>query len=184
MRCFISIDLDKNLKNKVAEIEKKIGNLGVDVKFVEPENLHFTIKFLGEVSENEVDEIKKSLKICFKNEVHFKIKISGIGYFGNPKYLRTLWLGIKEGEMELTKLMKNVNANINFGEEERTPHLTIGRMKSGKNRQFLLHFLYENENVNIGEMDVNEVKLKLSTLTKNGPVYNDLESFKLGCENE
>jgi 2'-5' RNA ligase len=184
MRCFLSIDIEENLKNRVLEIQKKIGNLNANIKFVEPENLHFTIKFIGEVNENEVDEIKKSLRFCLKNEAAFKIKICGIGYFGKPNYLRTLWLGIKEGESELSELIKYVNVNIKFGKDEETPHLTIGRIKTGKNRQDLLNFLDENKNVNIGEMNVNEVKLKASILTKSGPIYKDLEIFKLGCENE
>ena len=184
MRCFLSVDLDKNLENRVAEIQKKIEVLGTDVNFVKPENLHFTIKFLGQIDKNEVEVIKKSLKICLKGESRFNIKICGIGYFGNPGHIRTLWLCIKEGENALTKLIKNVNENVKFGEVERTPHLTIGRVKYGEQRQILLDFICNNKNVNIGEMIVNEVKLKVSTLTKNGPIYNDLEVFKLGCKNE
>jgi 2'-5' RNA ligase len=180
MRCFISIDIGKNLMVKVIEIQKKIINLDIDVKLVEPENLHFTVKFLGDVNEDELNGIKKSLKDCVKGEGKFKINISGIGYFGKTSYIRTLWLGLNEGESELVKFMKKVNDCVKIGEKNFNPHLTIGRVKSGRNREILLNFLNEFKNVNIGEMEVDKIKLKSSDLTKKGPVYSDLDVFELG----
>lgn len=179
MRCFISVDLDRKLINKVIEVQKDLQNLNLDVKFVEPENLHFTVKFLGNVNENEVNEVKKSLHACLERENAFSINIKGMGYFGRPSRIRTLWLGLNEGEDELAGLMKKVNDYVKIGERNFSPHLTIGRVKSGKNREVLLKFLNESKGMNIGEMNVNGVKLKSSELTKKGPVYSDLTVFNL-----
>lgn len=180
MRCFISIDIDKKIVNKVVGIQKHLRDLNIDVKLVEPENLHFTVKFLGDVNENEVNGIRKSLEDCVRWEGEFKINISGVGYFGSTSHIRTLWLGLNKGEDKLVKLMKKVNDYVKLGKRSFSPHLTIGRIKSGRNRGILLEFLNESKNVNVGEMDVNVVKLKKSELTKRGPIYSDLAVFRLG----
>lgn len=179
MRCFVAVDLDKDLVKHVKDIQMEINNLDVDVKFVEPENLHFTLKFLGEVSEGEIDAIKKSIQEGLKGLCVFKVGIQGLGYFGSSKYVRTLWLDVKGGEEKFMKLVKNVKECLTMGEENKSVHLTIGRVKSGKNRELLFNFINKSKNVKIGEMTVKDVKLKSSVLTGSGPVYSDLAVFKL-----
>jgi 2'-5' RNA ligase len=181
MRCFIAIDLNHEVREKIREIQESIRKLDVDVKFVEPENLHFTVNFLGDVDENGVNAIKKMLENV-KNENEFVVKISGIGYFGSKNYLRVIWAGVKEGEDNLINLMKNVNKNVKFGEKTSTPHLTIGRVRTSRNRETLVSFIENSKNVNMGEMDVKEVKLKMSKLAMNGPIYSDLFVLKLGLK--
>ena len=73
MRCFISVDIDKKLVKKIVEMQKQLKGMDIDIKLVESENLHFTVKFLGDVNENEVDWVKKSLGVCLKGESEFKI---------------------------------------------------------------------------------------------------------------
>ncbi len=179
MRCFIAIDLDKKLTNKVIGVQKNLQNLNLDVKLVEPENLHFTVKFLGDVNEDGVEMVKKSLQTSLGGERAFSINIKGMGYFGKPSHIKTLWLGLSKGEGELTRLMERVNDYVKIGESNFSPHLTMGRVKSGRNREALLKFLGESEDVNVGEMNVNEVKLKSSELTNKGPIYSDLAVFNL-----
>jgi len=178
MRCFIAIDIDKGFRNKIVEIQERIKSTDANVKFVEPENLHFTVKFIGDVNENELEAIKHSLNFL-KNEHSFKIVIGGVGYFGGPNYIRTLWVGIKDGEDEMKDIMKKVNFHVRFGEREASPHLTIGRVKSGKNLENLTGLIGQCKDVKIGEMDVKEIKLKSSVLTAKGPVYDDISTFAL-----
>ncbi len=179
MRCFISVDLDRKLANKVSGIQKEIERLNVDVKFVESSNLHFTIKFLGDVKCEEVKRIGDLIKKSIEGKGTFKIRVKGMGFFGNANYIRAIWLGIGEGRDEFVSLMKSVNENVKIGDAKLTPHMTIGRVRSGKNREILLNFIEKMKDADIGEMYVKEVKLKSSTLTKNGPVYEDLAVFKL-----
>ncbi|UCG95750.1 MAG: RNA 2',3'-cyclic phosphodiesterase [archaeon] len=180
MRCFVAVDLNRDLAKQVEDIQREITNLNVDVKFVEPENLHFTLRFLGEVNESEADAIERSIGECLRGFYAFKISIHGLGYFGIPRYIRTLWLDVNEGKDEFVKLMKNVNMCLKMGEENKSVHLTIGRVKSGKNRESLLNFINKSKDVKIGEMVVKDVKLKSSVLGRSGPVYSDLFVFKLG----
>ncbi|NIO22441.1 MAG: RNA 2',3'-cyclic phosphodiesterase [Candidatus Aenigmarchaeota archaeon] len=179
MRCFVAVDLEKDLVKHIKELQNEIRNLNVDVKFVETENLHFTLKFLGELNENEIDVIKTSIGNGLKGVGVFKIRMRGIGYFGGPNHIRTLWVDVNEGKDKFTELVKNVNECLRIGEKNKTVHLTIGRIKSGKNRELLLNFMDKSKDIKIGEMDVKHVKLKSSVLTRDGPVYSDLAIFEL-----
>ncbi len=180
MRVFIAIDLDKELINKIMEIESELKGNDIDVKFVEPENLHLTLKFLGEVGEDKIPEIEQNISRILGEFKQFRMRIDGFGYFGKPDYIRTLWLGIKEGKEEIIKIIKELNKTLNHirkDDYDPSPHLTIGRVKSGKNKELLLHEVEGLKDVNTGEMVVNEIKLKQSVLTKKGPEYSDLRVF-------
>ena len=180
MRCFIAVDIDDKMVERIVNLQNEISKLDVNVKFIEPENLHFTLKFLGDVNEEDINLVRKSLSESLKNEVEFEISIDSIGYFGSRSYIRTIWLGLNKGKEEFENLMKNVNSCVKLGKKNLSPHLTVGRVKSGKNRDSLLKFIGEANGVNVGSMNVKEVKLKSSELTKNGPIYSDLYTFTLG----
>jgi 2'-5' RNA ligase len=184
MRCFVAVDLDNDLARHVKEIQDRIVSLDVDMKLVEPGNLHFTLRFLGEVGESEIGMIKNSVENSLKGISAFKIGIGGLGYFGGQRYVRTLLLNVDEGKGEFVKLMKNVNNHLGGSEVNKPPHLTIGRVKSGRNRELIINFIKKSRDVNIGEMIVKDVKLKKSILTGSGPVYSDLAVFKLEGKHE
>ncbi len=183
MRLFVAIELDENLRGKVEDIENQIRTCDCDVKFVEPENLHFTLKFLGEVPEQGVKEIEERISALVKGVKQFRLSLEGFGYFGKPDYMRSLWIDVGKGKDELVKLIEGMNQNLNHIRREvheANPHLTIGRVKSGRNREALLETVNSLKDVKLGEMLVKFVKLKQSTLTKKGPIYTDLRSFELG----
>jgi 2'-5' RNA ligase len=178
MRCFIAIDVDDHLKESILQIQKNILNLGVDVKMVEPQNLHFTINFLGELDENKISNVKKQLDYV-KGACEFEVNVAGLGYFGRENNIRTLWLGLKDGGRELSDLMSDVNGCVKIGEKCTKPHLTIGRVRGGSSKKDLLDFIKNHLDVNIGEMNVKYVKLKGSELGASGPIYSDLHTVRL-----
>jgi len=182
MRLFIAVDLDDKLKTNVLNVQNRIRQSGADVKFVEPENLHFTLKFLGEVEEAELPEIEKRISDVLEGVKRFVIKIEGFGYFGSPGYIRTLWLDVKDGKEQLQGIAESLNRALDYIRHEKRKsnvHLTIGRVKSAKNKDALIHEIEALRNVKIGEMKVKTVKLKQSILTKQGPVYKDVKVFDL-----
>lgn len=182
MRLFIAIDLDEVLKDKILKIQRKIESLDIDCKFVELKNLHFTLKFLGEVDEGKISEVEKKIDEVIKNFTSFKINIHGLDYFGSQNYIKTLWINVKEGKDIILKLINELNTNLDYIRHEKykpTAHLTIGRVKSDRNRELLLCEIERLKDVNIGEMYVKEIKLKKSVLSKRGPNYSDLKVFKL-----
>lgn len=183
MRLFVSVDLEPGLEEKVKEVQDRVKETGADVKMVEPENLHFTIKFLGEVPEERVREAEEIIEGSLKDVRAFRISVEGFGYFGPPAHIRTLWVDVKEGRKELLDLMGKVGGTLNQIRKDDfsrpVAHLTIGRVRSGKNREQLLKEAEALKGVKLGEMDVKEVKLKKSVLTGSGPVYSDVKVFTL-----
>lgn len=182
MRLFVAVELDPGLRETAARIGKRIKDTGAGVKLVEPENLHFTIKFLGEVEEELLPEIEEKLGEALKGAGPFKVELEGAGFFGSPKFMKVLWLDVKEGQRELLRLMDKVGRALEFIQEEERQnrvHLTIGRVKSPKNREELLDLIEELRHVKVGEMVVKEVKLKESVLGPKGPAYSDVKVFPL-----
>ena len=184
MRTFIAVDISPEIRQKAVEIIGQLEELGADVKFTEPENLHFTLKFLGEVSDDRVNEITDVVSAALaKNSFRqFRISVDGLGYFGNPGHIKTLWIDTGEGREDLVKLAGALNASLDHvrhEDREPKPHITIGRLKSGRNREALLKKIEELKHVKLGHMDVKLVKLKQSVLSRKGPHYTDLKVFEL-----
>jgi len=95
-RGFIAIDIDPF--PKLLEIEREIKISGANVKCVEPENIHLTIKFLGDTDESLIDRIKDIMNDSVKNMEPFEIQLKGAGVFPNERYIKVIWIGIKNGE--------------------------------------------------------------------------------------
>ena len=183
IRSFVSVDIeDSVIVGKIMRLQDSLKGLGINAKFVEPQNLHYTLKFLGNVPEARIEEIKEAL-----SEIHqssFELEISGIGSFPSLKRINVIWLGAKKGGEHLVGLAKKVDdalLKLNFPKEKRpfTPHLTICRIKTSRNKEHLVKFLMNNQDVEIGSFWVREFRLKKSTLTPKGPIYETLASFKL-----
>jgi len=182
MRLFVAIDLDREAKGKIANIIDQLKSRDFDVKWVEPESMHLTLKFLGEVHENQVSGIEERISRILEGVKKFKISISKVGYFGSPGYIRVIWVDVIEGKERLIELSKLFNKELSYirrEDYEPSPHLTIGRVKSGRNREKLVKEIERLKHVNICEVDVNEIKLKRSILDKEGPIYSDLKVFEL-----
>ncbi|MBN2043245.1 MAG: RNA 2',3'-cyclic phosphodiesterase [Candidatus Aenigmarchaeota archaeon] len=182
MRSFIAIEIEKNVLDEARKVINDFRNLEIDVKFVEPDNLHLTLKFLGEISENDVKIISDNISDVCKGVKKFKISFKGVSFFGSKNRIRTLWVGVERGYEDFIFLSKCIDAKIDFKKNvNHSPHLTIGRVKSGRNMELMLEKIDKYDNVNIGEMEVNSVKLKKSTLTPKGPIYEDVSTFYLTC---
>lgn len=181
MRSFIAIDLNQEIKSHIMEKVDELRKRDFHIRYVKKKNLHITVKFLGETDEETIKKIKKmDMNNLPCNE--FNISFSRIGYFGKRGFIRTIWVGVGSGLEKLNLLCKNVNLSLEsmFRSDKISPHVTIGRVKSGRDSNLLFEWLNGNESVNIGEMPVKEFKLKKSTLTPDGPVYEDIHTWKLG----
>src|SRR3990170_3019008 len=108
MRCFIAIDIPEEIKAKIIKIQEKFKDF--DIKFVEKDNFHFNLKFLGEISEDSIGKINEKIKNVAKNIEPFEMKIAGLGVFPSKTYIRVIWIGVKEGHqmlMALSELIEN-----------------------------------------------------------------------------
>jgi 2'-5' RNA ligase len=179
MRSFIAVELEKNLIEKVHEIQTRITE--GKIKFVEPENLHFTLKFLGEITEKKVQDVSTSLKEVCSSVSPFTIYIRNVGVFPSLNYIKVIWVGTDSTEfLTLSQSVDSSMAELGFRKERNiTPHLTIGRVKAPGNKARLQDQIKTLADTNIGEMEVSSVVLKRSELTRKGPIYSDIEEITL-----
>lgn len=170
MRCFIAIDIPEDISRKLKELQKQFGNLA-SITF--PKIFHLTLKFLGEISERQLEEIKIILRrVKFKP---FDLELTEIGSFPNDKRINVLWVGIKPAG-RVIELQQDIEKNLHgFAKDLRFhPHITIGRVKFVKEREGIRKLL---GNKIEGEFRAENFKLIKSELTSEGPKYEDLEIY-------
>ena len=183
MRVFISIDIDdKEILYKIGKLGQEIKKLGALLKLVELQNIHMTLKFLGEVDEKDLQLIYSAINEATKGFKKFNIKIKGLGAFPSLSNPRVVWVGVSEGKEELTSLANRVSSKLKdlgfMGDTKPfTPHITIGRVK--KYGHLLREFIRRNQNLEIGTFLVKEIRVKKSKLTPSGPIYSTLYSKSL-----
>lgn len=173
MRCFISIDIPEEVRREVKRIQEKLPDFSG--KKTESENLHLTLKFLGEIDEEKIEKVKKELKKVKLNK--FEAEVKHAGFFDNKKY-GVIWLYLSDCE----NIQKAVDGQLEdlFQPENRfMSHLTIARVK--KKLEDKKEFLEQLNKIKIEKMNfvVDKFKLKKSTLTSKGPVYETIEEYGL-----
>ena len=177
MRTFVAIELSneviiESIKNQQTELDLKAKPVAV-------KNLHFTLQFLGEVSEEIMEKVSSALKkIEFAS---FELTLKGIGAFPNPKNPRVIWVGTdKIGGDCLVELSKKVGIALeSFGlkpDKPFKPHITIFRIK--RREEDIRRKLEESKDVEFGIQKVSSIKLRKSQLTPDGPIYSDLVEVK------
>lgn len=177
MRCFVAADIGDRLKAEILPLQKELARIA-DVKLVEPENLHFTLKFLGEADNRTLAEASSILRKVSAGFKPFSASAKGMGCFPNINYIRVVWIGCPE----LYNLQKAVDDSLSplfRKEKEINPHLTLARIRSERNKEALADFISKNKNIEIGSFQVEEIMLKKSTLTPKGPVYENVEVYEL-----
>ncbi len=188
MRCFIAINLDDSLRK---EIDKYIGELKAgnrDVRWVPPENLHITLKFLGETPEDSVKEISEKLSSVAAHHKPLRIKLHGVGVFPDRKRPRVIWIDLldAEGLLKIKEQVEKVIITLGFNEENRSfsPHLTIGRIRELKDRGRLLKDVETLKDKDFGNIDVKKISLMRSDLKPTGAQYTALAEFNLNKEDQ
>ena len=181
MRLFIAIDLSPEFKQELARLQSELKKSNADVKWVEPENVHLTLKFLGEVTKEYADKVKKVLDSVASQFKSFEISLSGIGAFPKLDYPRVVWVGIAKGKDQAKKISEKLDeelSKLGFAKEERefAAHLTIGRVRSAKNKESLKTNILSLDPgpLPLAPQQVSTINLYQSTLTPKGPIYTCL----------
>jgi 2'-5' RNA ligase len=186
MRAFIAIQCPDKLKDGVMEFQKKIENIG-KLKTVERENIHMTLKFLGDVDEDKLDEIIRILDSIAKDDKNrkFKINLFSAGVFPNLDYIKVVWVGVSGGSGEILSLQQQIDeklAPLKFKKEKDFhPHFTVARVKflSPQEKKEIRQVLSENSKINFGEFEFESFELMKSELTREGPIYSIVKKFEL-----
>lgn len=178
-RCFIALDLPRNVINEIRKIQKLIKDKKLfDGKIVDSEDLHLTLKFLGEIDEKKINEVKEKLEeIKFDD---FEVKLGKIGVFPSKynSYIKVIWIELR-GKF-LFELQKEIDESLSdlFEKERRfMGHITIARVKRVYDRNGFLEYLSK---LKIPEMkfNVESFFLKKSELFDSGPIYEDIREYK------
>jgi 2'-5' RNA ligase len=178
VRCFIAVDVEEpTLLDKIAGVQARLEQTGSDIKCVERENVHLTLKFLGDVRPGLIDEVVEAVSSLRVEP--FRMSIKGVGVFPNLRRPRVVWVGVTGGTQELKAAFDSLEPRIvglGFKPESRrfSPHITIARVRSGRNRDRLVEAVTGLRDADFGGAEIAHVKLKKSVLTPRGPIYSDL----------
>ncbi len=180
-RGFIAIDITAT--SQILTFENEIAKTGADVKLVEPENIHITLKFLGDTDETYIEGIEQAMKESVRGIEPFPIQLRGTGVFPNQKYMKVLWVGIIDnGRIEpIARSIDSSLASLGFKKEARgfSPHLTVGRVRTARNKDKLLPILQQYIEEEFTTQEVQSIVLKKSELTPKGPIYTTVREVRL-----
>ena len=188
IRAFIAVELPEGLKKELAELETQLKkNSPPVVKWVDPNSIHITLKFLGEISTESIDEFMLAIEESAQGIQSFQLEVREVGAFPGVDRPQVLWVGVKGAVEKIAQLQKQIEANteqLGFPRESRafTPHLTLGRVRDEarpNERQRLGKLLADTTFIALHNVDVNAINLMKSQLTPNGAIYSCLGSVKL-----
>jgi 2'-5' RNA ligase len=185
VRSFLAIELPKPILRKIEEVQGDLRSTHADVRWVNPEKIHLTLKFFGDIEESRIDPIFKSIEEPIRNTLPFSLKVKGVGVFPHMRNPRVIWMGLVDGRETLISFQKQIDTllkDIGFQPEDRPfhPHLTLGRMKSSRGKEELVGRMEKFKEEEFGTFQVERVVLFKSDLKPTGPIYTLLKEMKLG----
>lgn len=184
MRSFIAIELPKTMQSVLSDIQRDFKKSDADVRWVRPENIHLTLKFLGTVEESMIRSITDVLKKASGKSRAFTLALSGVGIFPDVRSPRVVWIGTKECAV-LIDLQRDIEeglALLGFEREKRkfTAHLTLGRFKSARGKRTLMEILETCRGREFGSFGVGSISLMKSDLSQAGAKYMRIAEVWLG----
>ncbi len=185
IRTFIGIDVGDDIRDRLVSLQKNLALVEPEVKWVEPENLHLTLFFLGEVDQRESIDICRAAQKAIQEMPAFVMSVEATGCFPNIRRPRTLWVGVGKGADEVCAVHDAIEKPLlelgNYRRETRayTPHITLGRVKSDRTGDELAKALQKHQTWSAGEATVSQVCVMSSVLKTDGPTYAVLGRAKL-----
>ncbi|MFQ5449780.1 MAG: RNA 2',3'-cyclic phosphodiesterase [Nitrospinaceae bacterium] len=184
LRLFLAIDIPDFAREKIAEVQNDFKMLNLDAAWVNPAKIHLTMKFLGNTLPRLIPEIKERMVKITLPVRRFHVCLDQVGVFPNLNRPRVLWVGLQDPQGQLIELRKKIEdemAGLDFHRETKAgiPHLTLARIKSGRNRSRLKQEVESGRKISAEPIEVRSVHLIQSRLTREGPVYTVLDQFPL-----
>lgn len=185
IRSFLAIELPEPILRKIGEVQGDLSATHAEVRWTNPEKIHLTLKFFGNIEESRIDPIFKSIEEPIRITLPFSLKVRGVGAFPHLKNPRVIWVGLVDEREILTPLQRQIEIcfeKIGIQAEDRPfhPHLTLGRMKSSRGKEELVGRMERYREVEFGDFQVERVVLFKSDLRPSGPIYTSLREMKLG----
>lgn len=185
LRLFIAIVPPLVVRERLAHLREQLRVLGADAKWVETENIHLTMRFLGEVESARASHISRALAEAASRHSAFPVRVQGSGVFPNRRRPRVVWVGL-EGDLDaLRALQVDIEAGLvplGFAPEARgfSPHVTLGRLRSETGARALVERLDALRGEVYGQFTVDRVVLMESKLSSRGPTYHHVHDAALG----
>jgi RNA 2',3'-cyclic 3'-phosphodiesterase len=185
MRVFIAIPLNQDTQTALSLCQQRLDTSGMDIRWIQPRNIHLTLKFFGEINQKNIDSISRALKKTLADTRGFEFSISGIGAFPDINRPRVIWAGIGQGKDKCIALQKNIESALQafgFRKEPRAfiPHLTLARIKTSRDLKKITMLLEKEHSYSINaKMPVNRVVLFCSLPGRKEPIYTALEEFPI-----
>lgn len=184
-RCFVACSVGEEVRRSASRILEELSGIRADFKWVRPESLHVTLKFLGNVASDKIDSVCAALREISCEAAPFSVEFRGIRAFPGFRNPQVVWAGVTEGAQELGFLAQRVDealGTLSFPRETRrfTPHVTLGRRRSARGIDELCKLMATLRDRPLGRNEIREVLLMKSTLRPEGAVYQCLASFPLG----
>jgi len=185
LRTFLALDPGSALRDRLASLQEKLANVASGVKWVETENVHLTLLFLGDVDDRDLMKVCRAADRVAERHAPLTLSLEGVGCFPNMRRPRTIWAGIGMGAAEVRQLYEDLSATFEeqglYRPEDRafSPHVTLGRINKDADGEALSRELAKYEKWRGGEVAIPEVLVLSSDLTPKGPVYTTLGRGKL-----
>lgn len=177
MRLFIGFLIPEEYKQEIAQLQSEIGQLEIDCKNVEKENLHISMSFLGETAEDDAEKIKNDLAEMVSGFKKFTVDVGGMRAIPSKNFVRVIALEISENSGILTKLLDEIRTKI--GGDVKPPHLTLSRLKSTRNKDKLISLVERYESKSFVSIRVSSIQLIESKLGRGGPEYSIINESTL-----
>jgi 2'-5' RNA ligase len=185
MRLFIAVNFPSKLKNEIGSLISDLKEIPADLKWVEAQNIHLTLQFLGNVSEEQVTAVVEALKRAAAGAVPLTLKVGGVGVFPSRERPRVFWAGISGDTAALLNLSRRVQREMRVlgfaqGKNTFSPHLTLARLRSAAGFPGFIDMAEKlAEKKEFGAAKIKTIELMLSELSSRGPKYFTLASVQL-----
>jgi 2'-5' RNA ligase len=180
IRTFIALELPPSLISLLAKVQENIQAMGLRAKWVRPDNIHLTLKFLGNINPADIEKIGRAMVGAVSEFETFNLVAAGIGVFPGVNRPRVIWVGLKGQVQLLFAMQRRLEDNLavlGYKKEKRPfkGHLTLGRFRQNVNRETIRRVLQEFGNLASEEFTVRRVIFYKSDLKPTGAVYSELQ---------
>ncbi|MBN79703.1 MAG: RNA 2',3'-cyclic phosphodiesterase [Planctomycetaceae bacterium] len=184
IRTFVAIATSSTIQKRATSLIERLRCSDANVNWVKPDNLHLTLKFVGDVPNTEVSHVCRAVGNAVGACGPFSVSYEGIGAFPNRERPKVIWIGVGQGSDRLVQLhaaVDNSLSELGFLPERRPyqPHLTVGRLRRPVPGPQLCELMEEYEDFSAGTVEVSELLVMASFLGRGGPTYDVMARFRL-----
>jgi RNA 2',3'-cyclic 3'-phosphodiesterase len=182
VRAFLALEVSPEVRENLTKVEEELKLTRADIKLVERQNLHFTVKFLGEIPESMVEEVDRRIGALALRRM--EVGVQGLGAFPDLRRPRVVWAGVAPQDIASVSSagQQVIDALKGIGESDDRgfhPHITVARVRSPRNLESLASVIRECSAREFGRSTISALKLKSSDLTPTGPIYRDVREYGL-----